>query len=74
VIEPTLTTSIGPIRINYGDPITGQTGRWLVPFDFRAGKKFTDNVALSLEIGVPIVRDYPVCDLKTQLRVNVRGS
>jgi hypothetical protein len=59
------------IRINYGDPITGQTGRWFVPFDFRFGKKFTDNVALSLEIGVPIIKDYPVYDFKTQLRLNV---
>jgi hypothetical protein len=59
------------IRINYGDPITGQTGRWFVPFDFRVGKKFTDNIALSLEIGVPIVKDYPVYDFKTQVRLNV---
>jgi hypothetical protein len=59
------------IRINYGDPITGQTGRWFVPFDFRVGKKFTDNIALSLEIGVPIIKDYPVYDFKTQLRLNV---
>ena len=59
------------IRINYGDPITGQTGRWFIPFDFRFGKKFTDNIALSLEIGVPIVKDYPVYDFKTQVRLNV---
>jgi hypothetical protein len=59
------------IRINYGDPITGQTGRWFVPFDFRFGKKFTDNIALSLEFGVPIIKDYPVYDFKTQLRLNV---
>jgi hypothetical protein len=59
------------IRINYGDPVTGQTGRWFVPFDFRFGKKITDNIALSLEIGVPIVKDYPVYDFKTQLRLNV---
>lgn len=59
------------IRINYGDPITGQTGRWFVPFDFRFGKKFTDNIALSLEIGVPIIKEYPVYDFKTQLRLNV---
>jgi hypothetical protein len=59
------------IRINYGDPITGQTGRWFVPFDFRFGKKFTDNIALSLEFGVPIIRDYPVYNFKTQLRLNV---
>jgi hypothetical protein len=41
------------------------------PFDVRIGKKITDNLALSLEIGVPIVRDYPVYDFKTQLRLNV---
>jgi hypothetical protein len=59
------------IRINYGDPITGQTGRWFVPLDFRFGKKFTNNIALSLEVGVPIIKDYPVYNLKTQLRLNV---
>lgn len=59
------------IRINYGDPITGQTGRWFVPFDVRVGKKITENIALSLEVGVPIVRDYPVYDFKTQVRLNV---
>ena len=59
------------IRINYGDPITGQTGRWFVPFDFRFGKKFNDNIAMSLEFGVPIIKDYPVYDFKTQLRLNV---
>lgn len=59
------------IRINYGDPITGQTGRWFVPFDFRVTKKLTPEIATSLEIGVPIIKDYPVYDFKTQLRVNV---
>lgn len=59
------------IRINYGDPIVGQTGRWFVPFDVRVGKKITENIALSLEVGVPIVRDYPVYDFKTQVRLNV---
>jgi hypothetical protein len=59
------------IRINFGDPITGQTGRLFLPFDVRIGKKFTDNIALSLEIGVPIIKDYPVYDFKTQLRLNV---
>jgi hypothetical protein len=59
------------IRINYGDPITGQTGRWFVPFDIRVGKKLSDTIALSLEVGVPILKDYPVYDFKTQLRLNV---
>jgi hypothetical protein len=59
------------IRINYGDPVTGQTGRLFLPFDFRFGKKLNDNIALSLEIGVPIIKDYPVYDFKTQFRLNI---
>jgi len=59
------------IRINYGDPITGQTGRWFIPFDIRVGKKLSETVALSLEVGVPILKDYPVYDFKTQARLNV---
>jgi hypothetical protein len=59
------------IRINYGDPITGQTGRLFLPFDARIGRKLADNVALSFELGVPIIKDYPVYNLKTQVRLNV---
>ena len=59
------------IRINYGDPVTGQTGRWFVPFDVRVTKKLTSDIAMSLEVGVPIIKDYPVYNLKTQLRLNV---
>ena len=58
------------IRINYGDPVTGETGRWFVPFDFRVTKKLTSEIAMSLEVGVPIIRDYPVYNLKAQLRLN----
>ena len=59
------------IRINFGDPITGQTGRLFLPFDARIGRKLSDNVVLSFEVGVPIIKNYPVYDLKTQLRLNV---
>jgi hypothetical protein len=59
------------IRINFGDPITGQTGRLFLPFDVRIGRKLSDNIALSLEVGVPIIKDYPVYDFKTQVRLNV---
>jgi hypothetical protein len=59
------------IRINYGDPITGQTGRLFLPFDARIGRKLSDNIALSLEVGVPIIKDYPVYNLKTQVRFNM---
>lgn len=59
------------IRINYGDPVTGQTGRWFIPFDVRLTKALTSEVAMSLEVGVPIVNNYPVYNFKTQLRLNV---
>jgi hypothetical protein len=58
------------IRVNYGDPVTGQTGRLFLPFDARIGRKLSDNIVLSLEIGVPIIKDYPVYNLKAQLRFN----
>jgi hypothetical protein len=59
------------IRINLGDPITGQTGRLFFPFDVRIGRKLSDNAALSFEIGVPIIKDYPVYNIKTQVRLNI---
>ncbi|WP_156898866.1 hypothetical protein [Bradyrhizobium erythrophlei] len=59
------------IRINYGDPITGQTGRLFLPFDVRVGRQFSNNIAVSFEFGVPIIKDYPVYNLKTQVRLNV---
>jgi len=59
------------IRINFGDPITGQTGRLFVPFDVRIGRKLSDNAALSFEVGVPIIKDYPVYNVKTEVRLNI---
>jgi hypothetical protein len=59
------------IRINFGDPVPGQTGRLFLPFDARIGRDLTDHVALSLEIGVPIIKDYPVYNFKTEVRLNV---
>jgi hypothetical protein len=57
------------IRINFGTPISGQTGRLFLPFDAAFGKKVTDNLIVSLEGSVPIVKDYPVYDFKTELKV-----
>ena len=59
------------IRINFGDPVPGQTGRLFFPFDARIGRNLTDHIALSLEIGVPIIKDYPVYNFKAELRLNV---
>ena len=60
------------IRINFGDPVTGQTGRLFLPFDFMVGRTLTNNVITSIEVGVPIVKDYPVYDIKTVLRFNMK--
>jgi len=60
------------IRVNYGDPVTGQTGRLFLPFDFSIGRALTKSFTASLEIGVPIIKDYPVYDFKTTTRLNMR--
>jgi hypothetical protein len=59
------------IRVNYGDPVAGQTGRLFLPFDFRIGRKLTKNLVLSLEVGVPIIKAYPIYDFKTEVRLNM---
>jgi hypothetical protein len=59
------------IRVNFGDPVTGQTGRLFLPFDARIGRKMSDNVSISLEVGVPVIKDYPVYNIKTELRLNI---
>ncbi|MGO9545007.1 MAG: transporter [Rhodomicrobium sp.] len=57
------------IRINYGEPASGQTGHLFLPADFAIGRELCDRVVMSLEIGVPIIKDYPVYDYKAQLRL-----
>ena len=60
------------IRINYGDPASGQTGRLFLPLDAAIGRKLSDDVLVSLEVGVPIIKDYPVYNFKTELRLAVK--
>jgi hypothetical protein len=57
------------IRINFGDPISGQTGRLFLPLDVALGRKMTDSLTISLEASVPIVNEYPVYNFKTELRI-----
>lgn len=59
------------IRINFGDPISGQTGRLFFPFDIAVGRNITENLMTSLEVSVPIIKDYPVYNFKAQIRLNV---
>ena len=50
---------------------TGQTGRLFLPFDAKIGRKFTKTINVSLEVGVPIIKQYPVYDFQSILRVNI---
>ena len=59
------------IRVNFGDPVTGQTGRLFLPFDASVGRDLNDHTALALEVGVPIIKDYPVYNAKADVRLNV---
>ena len=60
------------IRLNYGAPITGQTGRLFLPLDFMVGRNIAKGVTISAELGVPIIKDYPVYDFKTIARINMK--
>jgi hypothetical protein len=60
------------IRINYGDPVSGQTGRLFLPFDAAIGQNVTEKLMVSLEVGVPIINAYPVYKFKTELRILVK--
>jgi hypothetical protein len=57
------------IRINFGDPISGQTGRLFLPFDVAVGRNVTDKLVISLEAGVPMIDAYPVYKFKAELRL-----
>ena len=60
------------IRINYGDPIPGQTGRLFLPVDFMVGRSVLNDVTLSLELSVPVIKDYPVYNFRTVSRINMK--
>ena len=57
------------VRINFGAPVSGQTGRLFLPFDAAIGKKITDDIVLMWEVSVPMIKDYPVYNFKTDFRV-----
>jgi Putative MetA-pathway of phenol degradation len=60
------------IRINYGDPVPGQTGRLFLPVDFMIGRNVLKDVTLSLEVSVPVIKDYPVYNFRTVSRINMK--
>jgi len=60
------------IRVNLGTPLAGQTGRLFLPFDAAIGRKLTDWTTVMLEMSVPIIKEYPVYNFKTDLRISVK--
>jgi len=64
--------SSNDIRINTGIAAAGQTDQLFLPFDAAVGRDFTDRVSDYVEVSVPIIKDYPVYNFKTELRVSVR--
>ena len=57
------------IRWNFGAKANGQTGRLFLPFDAQAGRSF-GNLLTSLEVSVPVIKDYPVYHLKIEARLS----
>jgi hypothetical protein len=57
------------VRINFGAPVAGQTGRLFLPFDAEIGKKLADGIVLMLEASVPMIKDYPVYNFKADFRI-----
>ncbi len=60
------------VRVNFGTPVPGQAGKLFLPFDVAVGREIWNGTTLSLEVSVPVVRDFPVYDFKTELRMSAR--
>src|SRR6476660_9867915 len=58
------------IRVNFGDPVAGQTGRLFLPFDAMVGRVLKNGWVASLEGSVPIIKDYPVYNYKVEARAH----
>jgi hypothetical protein len=59
------------VRWNFGEKASGQTGRLFLPFDISGGRSF-GKLLTSLEVSVPMIRDYPVYRLKIEARLSWR--
>jgi hypothetical protein len=60
------------VRINYGGYIRGETGRLFLPLDASVGRVFASKIVVSLEVSAPIVKDYPVYDFKSVLKISAK--
>ncbi len=59
------------IRYNLGEKRSRDTGRWFIPANFMIGKMVRKNIVTSLEIGIPIVKQYKVYDFKSEFRIGI---
>jgi hypothetical protein len=59
------------VRFNFGEAVPGQTGRLFLPFDAAVGKKVTERIVVMWEASVPMIKDYPVYNFKTDIRVKL---
>ena len=53
----------------HSTPVRNLTGRLFLPLNFTVGWRPTEHTVISIEFGVPIIKDFPVYTFKTQLRV-----
>jgi hypothetical protein len=58
------------IRFNFGDPIPGQVGRLFLPIDVAVGRSLGDNFVMTLEVSAPVIKDFPVYELKAELKIS----
>ena len=57
------------IRYNFADERPGDKGRWFIPLDVMVGRMLSKTTVASLEVSVPIIKDYAVYDFKVEARV-----
>jgi hypothetical protein len=57
------------IRYNMGEKRKGDSGRWFIPANFMLGKMLDKNTVGSIEVGIPVVKDYQVYDFKLEMRL-----
>lgn len=57
------------IRYNLGEKREGDSGRWFVPFNFLVGTLLDKTTVASIEVSIPIIKDYDLYDFKTEFRL-----
>jgi hypothetical protein len=43
-----------------------------LPVDFMVGRTLMRDITLSLEVSIPVIKDYPVYDFKAVTRLNIK--